>query len=230
MNVAYLLKPTPDPQDDVVHRSPALTAVRNPDLLPHAYVVYQTCPASTPEHALSLLAAPDFDPAREVILERGTSQEYSVSDSVPALHIPQPETRTAEHGTRNTQPATRNPQPATLLPSPPNQVTIRAVLPQTGVLVLADTAYPGWQATVDGRAVEVYRANYAYRALRLDAGAHEVVFRYRPLSVRVGAWISALSGLGVLAAAVSSWKKRTAKTGEHGSCLQMRREEKKEGH
>jgi uncharacterized membrane protein YfhO len=81
-------------------------------------------------------------------------------------------------------------------------------LPQPGVLVLADTSYPGWQATVDGRAVEVYRANYAYRAVLLEAGAHEVVFRYRPLSMLAGAWISAVASLSALAAAIMSWRKR----------------------
>jgi uncharacterized membrane protein YfhO len=81
-------------------------------------------------------------------------------------------------------------------------------LPQPGVLVLSDTAYPGWQATVNGRAAEVYRANYAYRAVILDAGAHEVVYRYRPLSFFGGAAISAVAGIAALAAIVLRWTRR----------------------
>jgi len=90
-------------------------------------------------------------------------------------------------------------QPATLLPSPPNQATIRAVIPEPRYLVLADTAYPGWEAYVDGRRVEILAANAAFRAVALPAGEHKVRFAYRPRSFSVGAVVSgiALCALGV---------------------------------
>jgi hypothetical protein len=188
MNVAYRLDPAPDPQANIAYHSPTISATRNPHLLPRAHIVHQARAADSPEHALALLSTPDFDPAQQVILERVGSTERATRD--PA------------------GPWGR--EPATLLPSPPNRVTIRAVLQQPGMLVLADTAYPGWQATVDGQAVEIYRANYAYRAVALDAGAHEVVFRYRPLSLLAGALISAVAGAGALAAVLSSWRQRVA--------------------
>jgi len=62
------------------------------------------------------------------------------------------------------------------------------------LLVMSDVFYPGWVATIDGVAVPVHRANYAFRAVSVPAGDHIVEFRYRPASVRVGAWAS-LSGI-----------------------------------
>jgi hypothetical protein len=64
----------------------------------------------------------------------------------------------------------------------------------TAVLVLADTWYPGWKARIDHEEVPMYRANYAFRAVIVPAGDHEVVFSYEPESVRWGLVISILSG------------------------------------
>jgi uncharacterized membrane protein YfhO len=57
---------------------------------------------------------------------------------------------------------------------------------ETAFLVLSDTLYPGWQAAVDGQEVSILRANYLLRAVQVPAGEHEVVFKYRPLSLIVG--------------------------------------------
>lgn len=61
-----------------------------------------------------------------------------------------------------------------------NTVTISVNAPQAGWLVLADTDYPGWKATIDGEPVPIYRANLMFRAVQVDAGLQEVVFRYEP--------------------------------------------------
>ncbi len=70
---------------------------------------------------------------------------------------------------------------------------------QPGYLVLTDTHYPGWRATVDGQPAEILEANHAFRAVQLDRGEHTVLFEYQPLSFRLGAWIT-LVALVVLAA------------------------------
>ena len=54
---------------------------------------------------------------------------------------------------------------------------------------------------VDGQRVDVWRANYAFRAVALDAGEHKVSFEYRPVSFTAGL---ACSGLA-LAAMVAAW-------------------------
>ena len=71
---------------------------------------------------------------------------------------------------------------------------------QPGFLFLADQYFPGWSAQVNGSAAEIVRANVAFRAVEVPAGDSEVVFTYRPLSVRLGALISLLTlvAMGVL--------------------------------
>ncbi|MCS7041083.1 MAG: YfhO family protein, partial [Caldilineales bacterium] len=107
-------------------------------------------------------------------------------------------------------------------PSPtPGEVTITAVEPETvrlqvqtpvaAWLVLSDAWYPGWEATVDGQPTPIERANLLLRAVHVPAGEHEVVFRFRPLSFRLGA---ALTVFGLLAVAFSF--RRGIMAGGHG--------------
>jgi hypothetical protein len=73
---------------------------------------------------------------------------------------------------------------------PPRSVPIRDVSDsrvdlhvsarEPAVVVLDDTYYPGWKATVDGRAAEVMPANVAFRAVRVGPGTHVVRFSYAP--------------------------------------------------
>jgi len=83
--------------------------------------------------------------------------------------------------------------PVHILSYSPEQVVIEVRSEQPGYLVLTDTFYPGWQATIDGTAVPILRAKPCFRALRLEAGQHRVEFAYRPTSLRVGVVLSSLS-------------------------------------
>jgi uncharacterized membrane protein YfhO len=77
-------------------------------------------------------------------------------------------------------------------------VQIEASLDRSGILVLNDTSYPGWTATVDGRPAAWTNANYLFRGVLLPPGKHAVRFRYRPKSFSTGVSISAAM-LGLLA-------------------------------
>ncbi|HEU4521448.1 MAG TPA: hypothetical protein VFT12_05560 [Thermoanaerobaculia bacterium] len=67
-----------------------------------------------------------------------------------------------------------------------------------GYVVFADTWFPGWRATVDGRDVSIRRADYAFSAVAVGAGRHRVEKIYRPQSVLWGAIGSAVSLLAAL--------------------------------
>jgi hypothetical protein len=71
------------------------------------------------------------------------------------------------------------------------ELRLRASSTAGGFVFVSDQYYPGWTATVNGQPTEILVANHAFRAVRIPAGASEVVFRYRPLSVRIGFGISA---------------------------------------
>lgn len=110
-------------------------------------------------------------------------------------------------------PAARGPAPPALAASivdyEPERVEVDVHAPHDGLLVLSDTDYPGWRASVDGEPARILRANGLYRAVRVDQGDHRVTFEFRPASLRNGALLSAASGLA--AAAVGLALRRRAR-------------------
>jgi uncharacterized membrane protein YfhO len=90
----------------------------------------------------------------------------------------------------------------------PELVALNVTLDAPGVLVLADTWYPGWQATVDGEPAALLRANYLYRAVLLPAGQHSVQFEYRPATLGRGAGISLAAVLVLVVVGVAGVRKQ----------------------
>ncbi|MCX6646147.1 MAG: YfhO family protein, partial [bacterium] len=60
-------------------------------------------------------------------------------------------------------------------------------------MVLSDTWHPQWAATIDGEKSEIYKANGAYRAVKIPAGKHSLIFEYQPRDFQTGLFISVLS-------------------------------------
>lgn len=68
----------------------------------------------------------------------------------------------------------------------PNKLTYKARSSHGGVAVFSEIFFPwGWEATVDGKPVEIGRVNYVLRALKIGPGTHDIVFRFDPKSLRV---------------------------------------------
>jgi uncharacterized membrane protein YfhO len=63
---------------------------------------------------------------------------------------------------------------------------------------LCEQNYPGWTATVDGEAVEVWTVNSLLRGIRLESGEHVVVFEFRPSSWSWAWWVALLGLIGML--------------------------------
>ena len=79
------------------------------------------------------------------------------------------------------------------------------------MLVLSDTYYLGWKALVDGRPEKIYQANYAFRAIPLRAGIHQVKFIYDPVSFKWGAGVTFLGILiCIVYILVTRYKRRGA--------------------
>ncbi|HEV2063063.1 MAG TPA: YfhO family protein, partial [Thermoanaerobaculia bacterium] len=127
------------------------------------------------------VARGETDLSREVLLERAPQTAFpSAGAARPALV-------------------------ARLAEDRPERVVAEMTSDSAGLLVLADLFYPGWTAEVDGRPSEILRADGVFRAVALPAGSHRVVFRYQPLSVKIGA---ALSAAALLAVAVLAGRGR----------------------
>ena len=80
----------------------------------------------------------------------------------------------------------------------PDEVRVEASLPRSGFLLLLDTYFPGWTASVNGRPARIYCADYNFRAVALPAGKSTIRFAYQPNSFRLGLTLSGLSLLALV--------------------------------
>ena len=90
-----------------------------------------------------------------------------------------------------------------------NAVTMKVWLDKRGLLVLNDTWYPGWIVKVDGFTQPIYRANYHFRGVFLEPGAHQVEFAYKTVRFTIGICIFFI---GVLACGALVWYARQTQT------------------
>ncbi|MBC7223110.1 MAG: YfhO family protein [Anaerolineae bacterium] len=156
----------------------------NLDFLSRAHLVHQAMVQPRDEEALARLASPDVDPGEQVILAGGRALEG------PAC-VPGDQVVVERYG--------------------PEEVVVRTSSAAEGYLVLGDTWYPGWKAAVDGREVEVLRANVLFRAVYVPPGEHEVRMWYAPATWTWG-WRLSLAAAAVLAAtAAVGWRRRQAR-------------------
>ncbi len=75
------------------------------------------------------------------------------------------------------------------------RIELEVEAPTATMLVVAQAYYPGWRATIDGQPVRVLRANHAFQALALPAGARRVTLVYEDRVFQAGVAVTAFTGL-----------------------------------
>jgi hypothetical protein len=88
----------------------------------------------------------------------------------------------------------------------PERLALEVAAPAPAFVVIADSWFPGWTATVDGVAVEIAPTNLLVRGVAVPAGRHRLEMRYETFGMRagvaatragLGAWtLLALAGIG----------------------------------
>lgn len=149
--------------------------------LPRAWLVSQVKKVSASEglHAIRQSALPDgsyFDPRRVALVEQAVD--------FPTQEPDDPEARAK----------------ATEMES--GRVVVQAHSAVPAFLVLSDTSYPGWRATVNGQPVRIIPTDYVLRGVVLPAGDSTVIFTFRPMSFYAGVSltiVSLLAAIGMLA-------------------------------
>jgi len=153
---------------------------QNLSCLPRAFVVNRVRIAQDDQEILEIMQSPGFDMSAEIVLE----------ESPPAALI----------ASAGSAPQTS----AEITRYDPNRVTILASTAQDGFLFLSDSYDGGWKAYVDDVEVELYRADYAFRAVYLTAGQHKVDFAYTPRSFGLGLLVTLGALLGLILLLASS--------------------------
>jgi hypothetical protein len=169
------------------------------NVLPRAAVYYNAAVKKDDDGVLRELGDPDLDVFHSVVLNQSELDQHQrkiveeVNAASPALGV----------------------KPARITLYESRSVKIEAVLDRSGILVLNDSNYPGWDVEVDGHKGKILQANYLFRGVLLTSGKHVIRFSYNPRSFRRGLALS-LASLGFLA----SWGfiivfKRRRKKGSH---------------
>jgi hypothetical protein len=146
------------------------------------------------------LRDPAWDPAQTVILAGGEQSPPTPNPSptrgegpegrvfLPSPLVGEGPGRGGENGNTTAEAASGSLTPVTALPA---ERRFHVTTDAPAYLVLAETWYPGWSATVNGAPAPILRANLAFQAVAVPAGESEVVFRYRINDFGGGAAISA---------------------------------------
>jgi hypothetical protein len=134
----------------------------NLDVMPRAFLVYRWQWQDDLAAAVATMSAPSFSPRDEAVL---------LGTGLPANHQETPGT-------------------ATIRAYGDDLVIAVVDTAQLALLVLTDAAYPGWTATLDGRPVPIHQADGLFRGVMVPPGESEVVFRFAPASLRLGARLS----------------------------------------
>lgn len=63
------------------------------------------------------------------------------------------------------------------------------------LLVISNTYYPGWKASIDGKSTELMHANYMFQAVYVPAGTHQIRVSFDPDNLQYGLIAAAASFL-----------------------------------
>lgn len=156
--------------------------------LPRAHVVHAARSFADDEETINGILAAGFDPRRMVAL-------------------------TGAAPLSDTSPPSSDSSTATIVDESGEEIRIRVEVDRPGYLVLNDSYYPGWEAVVDGQARDIRLANYFFRAVAVQPGDQEVVFRYRSRPLERGALASmATLILGVAGLGMAGVRRRGSRT------------------
>jgi hypothetical protein len=168
-----------------VYDDDAAQIYENPRALPRAWLVPKVEVVSA-EQALRRIrgeSEQSFNPREVALLELSPDSTPDVTDKA-RLDLPQGDFKA--------------PAEARIVNYGPNRLAIETVADKRAALVVSETYYPGWEATMDGRPAAILTANYLLRGVIVPEGRHLVEMRYTAPAARRGAIISALTLLALL--------------------------------
>lgn len=155
--------------------------VENPEAFGPAWFVDSFVPAETPDEEIALIDSvdlrhtavigSDFIEARAGFAKTAASAKASTEESVDSS------VEVAAKG-----PAEGNGADFIQMTSyAPNELRYHYSASTARTAVFSEVYYPdGWIATVDGVSVDLFRADWIFRAANLPAGDHEIVMRFEP--------------------------------------------------
>lgn len=178
--------------------------VENLEAFGPAWFVDSFVPAGTPDEEIALIDSvdlrhtavigADFADARAGFVKNPAG---NATDGISEISADDPAERTAE----GTAVGLVNSQAADFIQMTsyaPNELRYHYSAASARTAIFSEVYYPdGWTATVDGAPLDLFRANWIFRAANLPAGDHDIVMRYEPKIYTVSEKASRASSLAL---------------------------------
>lgn len=178
--------------------------VENLEAFGPAWLVDSFVPAGTPDEEIALIDSvdlrhtavigADFADARAGFVKNPAG---NATDGISEISADDPAERTAE----GTAVGLVNSQAADFIQMTsyaPNELRYHYSAASARTAIFSEVYYPdGWTATVDGAPLDLFRANWIFRAANLPAGDHDIVMRYEPKIYTVSEKASRASSLAL---------------------------------
>jgi hypothetical protein len=81
---------------------------------------------------------------------------------------------------------------------------------RSGFLVVSETYFPGWIATVDGSEVPIYQTDYLLLGVVVPPGDHRVEMRYLAPRATLGLMISSMTAATLIGLGIITWHRSRA--------------------
>jgi hypothetical protein len=188
LGVEYVLSPGPldsaytegERPVQLVSSTDAVWIYRRARVMPIARLAYQIEVIADPAQARARINAPGFEPASTVILDAQPSCQVDVMPDTPGS--------------------------AEIVERSPGYWKIDTESTVPSLLVLSETAYPGWKVTIDGEQAESLTAYTAIRAVCVPAGKHQIEWIFDPITYKIGAGITILALITCGLAGLKVWQ------------------------
>lgn len=154
----------------------SLALYENKNFMPRAFMVYAALVEPNQEQALKMIREQQYDPSEIVMLAAGEPFTGVLGNSQ-----------------------------VDIVDMDNNSLALTVETDEPGYLVVSDTYYPGWQVFVNGQEQEIMRANYAFRAVFLDASQSKILFQYESKPIVWGSVISLITWMLVILTVVGIW-------------------------
>jgi uncharacterized membrane protein YfhO len=129
----------------------------NKNVLPRAFFVEKIIKANNKKEAIEIIFNESFDLTSSVVVENTQNTQGGAGSDV-AL------------------PLRRKIGNADISSYSENKVVINTSNDEDGYLVLTDTYYPAWSATIDGIKTTIHKTNYSFRGIVVPKGKHVIEF------------------------------------------------------
>jgi len=190
MSVRYLIASGPAverlrtlPKFRHIASLPGNELFENLGAMPRFFMVHQARPAASVEEAAGLIARHEIDFRRTAITDRAIAVS-TAGTSGDAERI-----RVVEY------------RPASL------ELAVESR--GTSLLVMSETAYPGWKAWLDGKPTPIYDADLAVRGVVVPDGRHALRMEFRPAILAISIGISLATAM--LLITLTLWRKQNGR-------------------